>query len=292
MKRGRKKHSGILSGLNPQKESWTDTRNRIIYDSGEWRIIRLRQLIRGQQRRLDTEADDFFAENALPLQKMTPQEQDLTRQKYCELPDDFLSARRTQTKKTVADAEEVDPLWRNLSSQCDARCSIMMVSGSFGRRRRLRPLRSPKRYASTPRLFICSKWRFGGTRAEQMHGENTHADLPSTASASAIPSVSPLDDGGYADADSAHHGEMDPEQDRKQRALAAHVTSGKGVRQQGDRTYYAATSGGHQLSPRRRSSRKRWPGRDTSRAGDSFLLGLSRLRPCTNGTGQSSNCPA
>jgi hypothetical protein len=44
MKRGRKKGSGVLSGI-PPNESWTDIRNRTIYDSPEWPLLKLRALI-------------------------------------------------------------------------------------------------------------------------------------------------------------------------------------------------------------------------------------------------------
>ena len=45
MKRGRKKGSGVLSGIQPQRETWDDIRNRIIYGTAEWRIVRLHQLV-------------------------------------------------------------------------------------------------------------------------------------------------------------------------------------------------------------------------------------------------------
>jgi len=44
-KRGRKKDSGVLSGIDPQSESWTDIRNRLIYDSAEWPIVKLQSLL-------------------------------------------------------------------------------------------------------------------------------------------------------------------------------------------------------------------------------------------------------
>jgi hypothetical protein len=45
MKRGRKPDSGVLSGIKPDRETWHEIKNRFIYDSAEWRILRLRQLI-------------------------------------------------------------------------------------------------------------------------------------------------------------------------------------------------------------------------------------------------------
>jgi hypothetical protein len=43
-KRGRKKGSGILSGI-PERETWDEIRNRFIYDSAEWPLVGLRMLI-------------------------------------------------------------------------------------------------------------------------------------------------------------------------------------------------------------------------------------------------------
>ncbi len=42
--RGRKKGSGILSGIKPRSQTWSDIRNTIIYGSPEWRIIVLQDL--------------------------------------------------------------------------------------------------------------------------------------------------------------------------------------------------------------------------------------------------------
>jgi hypothetical protein len=42
---GRKKGSGALSGIDPPRESWTEIRNRIVYDSAEWPLVALRILI-------------------------------------------------------------------------------------------------------------------------------------------------------------------------------------------------------------------------------------------------------
>lgn len=42
---GRKKASGVLSGINPQCETWSEIRNRIIYDSAEWPLVGLRMVI-------------------------------------------------------------------------------------------------------------------------------------------------------------------------------------------------------------------------------------------------------
>jgi hypothetical protein len=44
-KGGRHDHSGVLSGIRPERETWTDIRNRIIYDSAEWPLVALRTLI-------------------------------------------------------------------------------------------------------------------------------------------------------------------------------------------------------------------------------------------------------
>ncbi len=44
-KGGRHDHSGVLSGIEPERETWSDIRNRIIYDSAEWPLMALRHLI-------------------------------------------------------------------------------------------------------------------------------------------------------------------------------------------------------------------------------------------------------
>jgi hypothetical protein len=44
-KRGRKKGDGVLSGINPERETWDDIRNRIAYDSAEWPLVKVRTLI-------------------------------------------------------------------------------------------------------------------------------------------------------------------------------------------------------------------------------------------------------
>ena len=51
-KRGREKDSGVLSGIDPQRESLTDICNRIIYDSAEWPLVRLRNFLRQASERL------------------------------------------------------------------------------------------------------------------------------------------------------------------------------------------------------------------------------------------------
>jgi hypothetical protein len=45
MKPGRKAHTGVLSGIQPDKETWTDICNRIIYDSAEWPLVALRSML-------------------------------------------------------------------------------------------------------------------------------------------------------------------------------------------------------------------------------------------------------
>ena len=42
--RGRKKGSGILSGVKPRSQTWSDIRNTIIYGSAEWQMIVLQEL--------------------------------------------------------------------------------------------------------------------------------------------------------------------------------------------------------------------------------------------------------
>jgi hypothetical protein len=58
MKRGRKKGTGVLSGIDPQRESWTDIRNRIIYDSTEWPLVALGNFLRQASERLP---DNFLS---------------------------------------------------------------------------------------------------------------------------------------------------------------------------------------------------------------------------------------
>jgi hypothetical protein len=88
--RGRKDKSGVLSGIKPWSEEWSDIRNRIIYGSAEWRILKLRQLIGdGSQ-----------------------------------LPDNYLSARKAQWQATAAEKryvwlDDIDSLWNRWSAQCE-----------------------------------------------------------------------------------------------------------------------------------------------------------------------------
>jgi hypothetical protein len=42
---GRHEYSGVLTGIKPGSEEWSDIRNRIIYGHPEWRMVRLRELI-------------------------------------------------------------------------------------------------------------------------------------------------------------------------------------------------------------------------------------------------------
>jgi hypothetical protein len=42
--RGRKKGSGILSGIKPRSQTWSDIRNTIIYGSAEWKMLVLQEL--------------------------------------------------------------------------------------------------------------------------------------------------------------------------------------------------------------------------------------------------------
>jgi hypothetical protein len=86
-KRGRKKGSGVLSGI-PKHESWTEIRSRVIHDSAEWRLVRLRQLI-GDGSKL--------ADNHLSARKAKNE--------------------KTATKKRYVLLSEADSLWRDLSAQ-------------------------------------------------------------------------------------------------------------------------------------------------------------------------------
>lgn len=43
--KGRKKDSGVLSGIQPKRETWEDVHNRVTFDSAEWLLVGLRTLI-------------------------------------------------------------------------------------------------------------------------------------------------------------------------------------------------------------------------------------------------------
>ena len=85
---GRKPDNAVLSGIRPKRETWTDIRNRIIYDSAEWPLVGLRMLIGdGSQ-----------------------------------LPDNYLSARaaanaETARQKRYVLLEKIDALWNKLRAQ-------------------------------------------------------------------------------------------------------------------------------------------------------------------------------
>jgi hypothetical protein len=63
---GRQNHSGVLSGINPRSETWSDIRNRIIYGHSEWRMVRLRQLI-GDGSKLADNFLDWLSAHAAEL---------------------------------------------------------------------------------------------------------------------------------------------------------------------------------------------------------------------------------
>jgi hypothetical protein len=59
--RGRKDKSGVISGIQPQRETWDEIRNRLIYDSAEWPLVGLRTLV-GDGSKL---ADNFLSADYL-----------------------------------------------------------------------------------------------------------------------------------------------------------------------------------------------------------------------------------
>ena len=84
---GRHDHSGVYTGIKPGSEEWSDIRNRIIYGSAEWRMIRLQELNDGDK-----------------------------------LPDLLLSARAAENQakaraKGYVLLDEIDSLWNTLSAQ-------------------------------------------------------------------------------------------------------------------------------------------------------------------------------
>jgi hypothetical protein len=81
-KGGRKPDSGVVSGIEPGSEQWSDICNRVIHGSAEWRIVRLRELIGDGSR----------------------------------LADNHLSSRRAERN---AAREEIDVLWGEWSAECE-----------------------------------------------------------------------------------------------------------------------------------------------------------------------------
>jgi hypothetical protein len=70
-KRGRHDHSGVLTGIQPEREEWSDIRNRIIYGSAEWRLVALRTLVGGLNL-----PDNFLSKNYLSTDTKELQEQE------------------------------------------------------------------------------------------------------------------------------------------------------------------------------------------------------------------------
>src|SRR5262245_36901020 len=106
MKPGRKQGTGVLSGIEPQRESWTDIRNRIIYDSTEWPLVALRNFLRQASERLP---DNFLSiEEAKYAQAMQAYltERKAICEKYGKKPKELSTARYRKQPKELWQALE------------------------------------------------------------------------------------------------------------------------------------------------------------------------------------------
>jgi hypothetical protein len=124
---GRHKHTGLLTGIRPGHEQWSDIANRIIHGHQEWRMVRLRQLISARKK----QEVGVTKEMLLKDQRVCKDEK--TRKKYDEalreidknawqLADNYLSARKAQwesiaAKKRYVLLDEIDALWHDLVAQ-------------------------------------------------------------------------------------------------------------------------------------------------------------------------------
>jgi hypothetical protein len=112
---GRHDHSGVLTGIKPGSEEWSDIRNRIIYGHPEWRMVRLRELIIEEGARL---------REWLTMEGTEPEKLEHA----SKLPDNFLSARAEANRAALQTMppdkryfllNEMDSLWRDVAAQID-----------------------------------------------------------------------------------------------------------------------------------------------------------------------------
>jgi hypothetical protein len=152
MKRGRKvkkkrrpEGSGVLSGIKPDREEWSDIRGRIIYGSAAWRMIKLRQLIGdGSQ-----------------------------------LPDNYFSARKTEwqsiaAKKRYVLLDEIDSLWNTWSAQCE-RAALNGDADWFEQQAKaIRKGGLPPRAQFNAKVVQLLELAMWGTQAKQDDREQNH----------------------------------------------------------------------------------------------------------------------
>ena len=105
-KRGRKAGSGVFSGIKPEWETWQDIRNRIIYGSVEWRIIRLCQLMRDGSKLPTNYLSSRKAqwESKWPRKPAPPKKPKPTKLRF-------------NAKRRYVLLDEIDVLWRDVSAE-------------------------------------------------------------------------------------------------------------------------------------------------------------------------------
>ncbi|MEY2487127.1 MAG: hypothetical protein QOH39_2775 [Verrucomicrobiota bacterium] len=125
--RGRPKGTGVLSGIR-QHEEWNEIRNRIIYGTSEWRIVRLRRLIGDGSRLPDNTLAAIEAQSAtrpkVTLRQLDRVWNKLRAQGKAGKDQEWFAARdelyKAKTGKPYNKAEQpnvIASLWRELRAQ-------------------------------------------------------------------------------------------------------------------------------------------------------------------------------
>jgi hypothetical protein len=118
-KRGRKKDSGVLSGIRPEREEWSDIRNRIIYGSAEWPLVALRSMLGSGLPDNFLSIEQAKYERALAAhvrERHAIADPQATGRKYPKPPKELWHALQTMTHKQPSMTPVIDA-WRTLKTQ-------------------------------------------------------------------------------------------------------------------------------------------------------------------------------